>query len=210
MKSWSVSLTSTSIRRYLVAIVSACVLLCAFPISTVAQTTGRPKIGLFVKGGVDIEHLDISTNGIRSAGSSSGFIGGVTLMVPDNRKLAFQVELLLNDGRPISAPATDPDRTVALIAVPMLLRANIANTGSTRVGVLGGAMPLTQFQRVSALTNHAYEDTVLTIGADVEKKSGLLVDLRYNRGVVAVGSEPGVKERSRSRGFVAMVGWRLY
>ena len=199
-----------SIRTSVAVMVSGCAILCAVPASVCAQTTDRPKVGLFVKGGVDVEHLDISTSGVRTTGSSTGFIGGVALMMPANRKLSFQVELLLNDGRPISRPVAESDRTVALIAVPMLLRSNVVNTGSTRVGILGGGVPITQLERGSGNTTQSYTDTVLTIGVDIEKKSGLLVDLRYNRGVVDVSSEPGVRQASRSRGFVAMAGWRLY
>jgi hypothetical protein len=206
-----------SIHKYVVGVLGACAVSVLCPLSVAAQsetlpsaqTRERVRAGLYLKGGVNLESLDVSVNGSFANGTSQGFIGGVAFAIPANRKVAFQMELLLNDGRPISAVPTDADRAVALIAIPVLLRVNVSNTATTRVGILGGVTDILQVQRKSSLETEAFEDTVFTVGMDIENRSGLLLDLRYSRGVLNPGSEPGVRLASRSRGFAAMVGWRL-
>jgi len=192
------------------AVIATCL---AAPLPAVAQPTTPivQPVAVVLKGGIAIDGSHMSSPGVPGtlSATGTGFVGGLAFTMPANRRLAFQLEFLVNERTAVSIPANTPPGNVPLIVVPFFLRTRLSETNRTRIGLLVGVESAVQLTR-SANGDRQDEDYGAILGVDVDLRPRLVLDLRYTRGLVSLEPRAEARESVKNRGFTAMLGWRIY
>jgi hypothetical protein len=199
------------------------VLAAAFFVTSEAPAFAQDSVAVGVKGGATFTTLRFENEeeaSTRTSDTRPGFIGGLFVVWPADRRLALQTEVLLSQkGGKFQGANFSGRTTINYVDTPVLLRVSSARSGGTPVHVFAG--PSFGF-RVSGETRSTVEgregvdeidndfkrfDLGLTVGAGVEF-GRLVVDGRYTWGLVDIDKQ--IDESTiRNRGFAFMTGIRF-
>jgi hypothetical protein len=178
------------------------------------QPADKQPVALVLKGGMSTDDIQAATESGATSEVGKGFVGGISFTGPTTTRLGFQAEFLINEQRrPALAPAF-PSQKVAVLMVPLFLRATLSDTGRTKAHLLVGPEFAVRLARGEDTADERIvqerDDYAVAIGLDLEIGPQVLIDLRYSRGLVAF--EPGVTagQFNKRRGIAVMFGWRLY
>src|SRR4029077_2893995 len=114
----------------------------------------------------------------------AGFSGGLAITVAPYRRLGFQTEVLINERRAVFSSA---GTSVPVVVVPFLLRARLADVGQTRVSLLMGPEVAASATRSQGLVQE-FDDSGMDVGVALDLRRRTMIDVRYTRGLVNIGS----------------------
>jgi hypothetical protein len=147
---------------------------------------------------------------------STGFVGGVSFLIPTNRAGGFQIEALFHQKGARNLLRRDDHLRLSYVEIPVLLHVDIFQRRSGFIFLIAGAAP--------AFNVHAsYEDEDvkeevtrdiedfdigLVLGAGVELRR-LTVDARYSWGLRSAFHDGELEGTFKNRTFTVMAGYRF-